>query len=639
MSETYRHIQLLGVELRNQIAAGEVVERPASAMKELVENSLDAGARQIDVRLDNGGRDLLRVQDDGQGIAGDELELAVTRHATSKISSLEELSSIHTLGFRGEALPSIASVSRLCIASAFDGYAHELQVNFGKSEPLVPSSLPKGTCVEVRELFGNTPARLKFLKSPSTELKRAQEMLERMALAHLDVGFSLSSGERQLRQFLPGESLRDRLSVIWPDEVVAAMQSFDWQDQGLGLHGLLSPPEKTQLRANHILLYVNGRPIQDKRLLAAVKEAYQGRLTSRDYPQIILFVEIDPHAVDVNVHPAKSEVRFAEERQLFASCVRVLREALDGLQKAVSVNVEVETAARQAFQPRPVGFWGKLDRDADHLPLFERPKPYQEPLPWDDVDASRSHQAVDEQHRPLTFVSEESAAKRSTPRESEYLCAPAEQEPLQESWQPPKERPSNQTKSGQSTSLPLLPGGLTYLGQIARTYLIFRTHDDKLLILDQHAAHERVLYSRLLRKAFAARGQLLMLPLEMGLHESERSRLEEIRQQLTDMGFALTISDQTLVVSATPPMLSFQASREFLHDALTGKSQDHTALLKSMACKAAIKAGHEMSFDEVAALLEQWFACPEREFCPHGRPTVLTWDQVFLEKAFKRRIS
>ncbi|MCR5813594.1 MAG: DNA mismatch repair endonuclease MutL [Desulfovibrio sp.] len=621
MSETYRHIQLLGPELRNQIAAGEVVERPASAMKELLENSLDAHAQQIDVRLDNGGRDLIRVQDDGQGIMGAELELAVTRHATSKITSFDELCDIHTLGFRGEALPSIASVSRLRMASAYGGEAHELRVNYGVSEPLLPSSLPRGTLVEVRELFGNIPARLKFLKSPATELKRAQEVFERIALAHLDVGFALSSGERTLRHFLPGESLRSRLAALWPEQVVTAMRRFSWESQGLSLHGLFSPPEFTQLRANHLWFYVNGRPVQDKRLLAAVKEAYQGRLTSRDYPQIILFVEIDPQAVDVNVHPAKSEVRFQDEKHLFASCVRVLRQELEATTQVTLEASQSQMPLDSSRMSRPMGFWGRMDQSIEHMPIVERPQYQQDPLPWQD-SAPPQPELSDPLATSAATLSEE-PARPDTPASPELRAQAHTTQPL--SLAP------EQAFSGK------LPHDVTYLGQIARTYLILRNSQDNMLIIDQHAAHERVLYERLLKKAYAAKGQLLIVPWQMGLHQAELSRLEEIRSQLTEMGFALEIDGQTLVMTAIPPILALAEARAFLRDALTGKSNDYSAMLKSMACKAAIKAGQTMTVDEVSALLEQWFACPDREFCPHGRPTVLTWDQAFLEKAFKRR--
>ena len=368
-------IQVLPSDLCNQIAAGEVVERPASVVKELVENSLDAWATRVDVRLENGGQGLIRVQDNGSGVLPDELSLAVLRHATSKIRKVTDLDSIHSYGFRGEALPSIASVSDFSMASAVHGedggvVSSVIRVSFGERSGVEPSSLHQGTVVEVRDLFSNVPARLKFLKSPATEVKRCLEWLERQALARTDVAFSLTSDGKALLQCLPGETLAARLARMWPPQIVEALAPFDAERCGVRVHGLAARPDVSQPHGSRILIFVNGRSVTDKRVYGAVRQAYEGRITSRDYPQAVVFVELDPAEVDVNVHPAKSEVRFRDEAAVYAAVLTAVRSALQAPSDGLDAGCGVKDGASPEAAPPSAG---KRKR---------RPRFWLNPVPW-----------------------------------------------------------------------------------------------------------------------------------------------------------------------------------------------------------------------------------------------------------------
>ena len=679
MSEKHRHIRLLPPELRNQIAAGEVVERPASVLKELVENSLDADAAQIDVCLENGGQSLISVQDDGCGIAAADLELAVTRHATSKIASLSDLEHISSYGFRGEALPSIASVSRFSITSAVtdpDGQtqAHRVEVEHGLLTVSAPAALHRGTRVEVRDLFSNIPARLKFLKTPSTEFKRAQDWLARLALARPAVGLSLSSGEREALRFLPGQSLADRLGVLWPRLIVEALRPFDGTRHGIRVRGLAALPNVSQPRGDRMLFYVNGRSVTDKRLLAAVREAYKGRMTSRDYPQVALFVEIDPAEVDVNVHPAKSEVRFRDESALFSAVLHAVQGALvtsyDVVENIWPAADDTSTSAASTAAPRPQGFWGRLDNP----PLIDQQEREGEPdhdlqwqasLPSNEPSASTPHEAADWRaessgYQPVPTVQPEQhirqdealfVAASKTSGLDDHAGLAEDASGYAQAVYPdatPIQSGSGAGAAGEAgfavfahgqQRQPLSVGQFAYLGQVAMTYLVLRDASGALLLLDQHAAHERVLYARMRRGGFAGSGQLLALPLELSLHPAEAERFFELRPRLESLGFALETSSGNLRVNAMPPVLSRAEARDFLREALAGRKDDLADMFISMSCKGAIKAGQRLADDEAAGLLQQWLETPDREYCPHGRPCVLRWDAAELEKLFKRRQS
>ncbi len=643
-------IQVLPSELCNQIAAGEVVERPASVVKELVENSLDAWATRVDVQLENGGQGLIRVQDNGSGVLPDELSLAVLRHATSKIRKVTDLDSIHSYGFRGEALPSIASVSDFSMASAVRGengsvVSSVIRVSFGERSGVEPSSLHQGTMVEVRDLFSNVPARLKFLKSPATEVKRCLEWLERQALARTDVAFSLVSDGRTLLQCLPGETLAARLARMWPPQVVEALAPFDAERCGVRVHGLAARPDVSQPHGSRILIFVNGRSVTDKRVYGAVRQAYEGRITSRDYPQAVVFVELDPAEVDVNVHPAKSEVRFRDEAAVYAAVLTAVRSALqapsDGLDAGCGVKDgaspeaappsagKKEEASPVLAESRPMGFWGAADS-----PL-RRPLPSErEPEGGGEWTVARPSAVPDSRGfpgaaQPAPFP--EPGVRESDPsgagalsfrEEKKEACRPAPPVPENLLQEEPEPSPSR---------------GLDYLGQVAGTYLVFRDASDALVILDQHAVHERILFSRFSEKGWHGASQGLALPLVLELHPAEAGRWRDVKEMLEGLGYRGTLSGGTLTVDGIPALLDRAGAQEFLRECLAGLKDDFRARFATMACRSAIKGGQRLTRDEAMNLVSQWLATPDRDYCPHGRPTVLRRDAAALEKLFKRR--
>ena len=670
MSADKVRIRLLPPELCNQIAAGEVVERPASVVKELVENSLDALASDVNVVLENGGQGLIRVQDNGTGIAHEELELAVTRHATSKIQAVDDLENINSYGFRGEALPSVASVSRCSVTSLLAGQdeAWSIDVEFGIIRGIQPASLHKGTVVEIRDLFANVPARLKFLRGMPTEVRHCQEWLSRLALARPDVAFSLVSDGREILRFLPGQSLTERLEIIWPKLITDALVPFDRTHHSIHVHGLAARPEVSQPRGNRQLLFVNGRSVYDKKLLAAIREAYKGRLTSREHPQIVLFVEMDPCEVDVNVHPAKSEVRFRNESAVFSAVLFALRSALENDEYADAVQPdsmsvepvrEIEGTSLKAGdpedrapsffegsdsvpgQPERWGYWGRSDRPLNAGMTIRHSE-------CRESGDSSEWLVQEEAARPAEGQDGASFGKRlpasgsgSAAESAGFLRAEAAAAADgAASWQ---ERPS------QDDSLQGSPcrtegeggiqiGGFTYLGQIARTYLVFRDARDALVLLDQHAAHERVLYAKITAHGYQGQGQGLALPLEMTLHSSEAQRWQEMQPVFAALGFSAGLHDGKLVVRAIPVLLGRMESAAFLKEALAGRKDDLNSRFASMACKAAIKAGQKLTADEVGTLMRQWLVTKDKENCPHGRPAMLRWDAFQLEKLFKRRV-
>jgi DNA mismatch repair protein MutL len=515
-----------------------------------------------------------------------------------------------------------------------------IEVNYGRAEVQGQAVLPYGTLVEVRDLFSNVPARLKFLKTNATELKRCQDVVARAALAREEVTFVFYSGTRELYRFMQGENLRSRLARLWPPQIISALGEVELTRPGIKIRGLVGHPGAAQPKGDRMLFYVNGRAINNRLLQQAVRQAYRGRLLAREYPQVALFVDIDPQEVDVNVHPAKSEVRFRDERGVFGVVLRAVEQSIAALTGSSEFAVESGAAGNypddlehgreqpqyplrmeQGFkepQDKRLGFWGALDKKF---------------VVGAEVNESVAPYTADFAAKVNESVESGTVASYTDARAAVFA----------KSTQPePAVQPDADTLKILSAELPKepsgeLPGGFVYLGQLAETYLMV-IKGDKLLLLDQHAAHERVLMQRFSGEATAGQTQMLVLPLELQLHPAEAAMLQQLWGDLLKLGFSMrSTGGTTLSVNGVPPLLSRTEAGEFLLEALAAQGNALQELLIMMSCKGAIKAGQKLSKDEALMLLQEWLAVPEREYCPHGRPAVLVFGVRELEKMFKRR--
>ncbi len=598
-------IRLLPDLLVSQIAAGEVVERPASALKELVENSLDAGARDIRVDLEEGGIKLIRVADDGTGILPDDLPLALTRHATSKIASLEDLERVASLGFRGEALASIASVARVVVTSRASDQPHAWKIGaldgrLGKPEP---AALGRGTVVEARDLFFNTPARRKFLKTPATEYGHCDDTLRRLALAHPECAFTLSHNGRVARRF-PAAGWQGRALEVLGEEFAEAARTLDEGAGPLRLYGLAGLPAYSRAGRDAQYLFVNGRYVRDKLLAHAIREAYRDVLHHERHPAFVLFLELPPEGVDVNVHPAKTEVRFREGRGVHQFVFHVLERGLGG-KPASSGEVDVEKSPPTPLYQRGERFAGTPAGTAwrqQSMALASEPASY------------------------YGLVAEALAAPSSSPgggAEAEGSSVP---ESVPHSESPP----------------------LGYaLAQLSGLYVLAENARG-LIVVDMHAAHERILYERL-KAALDSRqvaSQPLLIPVVFQASSLEMATAEEARAGLADMGFELApVSPTHLAVRALPALLkeadAETLAREVLKDiresGITGAmTARRNELLATLACHGAVRAHRRLTLPEMNALLRDMEATERADQCNHGRPTWFQLTLADLDRNFMR---
>ena len=579
-------IRLLSEQLINRIAAGEVVERPASVLKELLENSLDAGAKRIEIETQAGGRRLIMVSDDGQGMAPDDLLLAVERHATSKLSEDSDLLRIETLGFRGEALPSIGAVSRMALTSACDasGLGRRIRLSGGKVLAVEEASRNRGTTVEVRDLFFNVPARRKFLKSVQTEAAHLAETAQRYALGRPELRLIYKHNSQEVLATSPSEDPLARVARVLGRETAGKMIPFQGAECGLAFSGFLGLPEVNRSRASAVYFYVNGRPVMDRLLTRAVMEAYRGRLMSGRYPAAIVFLTIDPQGVDMNVHPAKAEVRFRRPGQVMQAAVNIMTRALNKKHPLAPLSPPLRkdypSTDSSFFQPSVA-----------------------ESLTWNETD-DRPRPAFDHQPPPVAVS-------------------------------PPEE----DSGSGKQ--------GLKAIGALYKTYILAQGADG-LYIVDQHAAHERILFERL--KADMASGPLdsqrLLVPLTIEVSPTQAVALEGMIEELGRFGFELEpFGGQTFVLRAVPVVLTGKDPDKIMGEIVdeadmlhpgAGLARIEEAFMQTVSCHGAVKAGDELTLEEMNRLLADLERAEISTHCPHGRPLIYHLDLKEIEKKFKR---
>ena len=617
MQET-RRIQLLPDLLISQIAAGEVVERPASVIKELVENALDAGSSAIQIQLEEGGVKLIRITDDGRGIARDDLALALTRHATSKIASLADLESVATMGFRGEALASIAAVARLTLTSrrGDDGHAWRLAAH-DDAEPQ-PAALAAGTVVEMRDLYYNTPARRKFLKSEATEFAHCADAVKRIALAHPAVAFTLTHNGRTSLHLARSDA-RGRAAAILGDDFLHESRTVEAAAGPLRITGLCAQPAHSRARSDAQYCYVNGRFVRDKLLTHALREAYQDMLHGSRHPAYCVFLEVDPATVDVNVHPAKTEVRFRDGRAVHQFVFHAAQRALSA-PLAGPAELAATTPSRTLEAPSDA----PSSRPAAPVPLVSQATPSPAPTRANAPTWSPRQDSlrIAEPAVGAYYAFSAAAQRAATPAE------PAPERPVTEA-------PGTAASATQEETAPPLGYALAQLHGI----YILAQNAQGLALIDMHAAHERILYEKL-KGAFDGRAvatQSLLIPAVFNAEALDVAAAEEHSETLHKLGFDLAPMGPTqLAVRAVPALLQ-AGDPAALARALLAELREHgvsqlmtarrNELLATMACHGAVRARRQLSVPEMNALLRQMEATERADQCNHGRPT---WTQLSL---------
>ena len=601
-------IRQLSEPVINRIAAGEVIERPASVVKELVENAIDAGAGRIEIVTAGGGKSLIRVIDDGHGMTRADLELAVRRHCTSKLDD-DDLADIRTLGFRGEALPSIGAVGRLTIASrhADDDNGWQITVEGDRVGTAAPAALSGGTQVELRDLFFSTPARLKFLKSDRAETNAITTIARRIALAHPGIAFLLTGTDRS-RTDLPActgdDALLQRIGQVLGRDFAGNAMAIDATREGVRLSGHAALPTFNRANSLHQFLFVNGRPVADRLLIGALRAAYSDVLARDRYPVAVLFIDLDPHEVDVNVHPTKADVRFRDPGLIRALLIRAIRDALDAAGFRASDTVGRSALSAFENRPRAAPDAGYDWRQSDYRPVGgfqDSGMPTYEPPPADQAISVLDRLSADTSAHVVPIDDAGLSRPLGAPR-----------------------------------------------AQLHETYIISQT-EDGLVIVDQHAAHERLVYERM-KAALAETGiarQILLIPDIVDLPEEDVGRITDRAEELAEIGLVVEqFGPGAVAVRETPALLGEIDVSGLIRDladdiaewdSATRLRERLHAVASTMACHGSVRAGRRLKADEMDALLRDMEATPRSGQCNHGRPTYIELSLKDIERLFGRR--
>ena len=603
-------IHSLPIQLVNQIAAGEVVERPSSVVKELIENCFDAGAGQITIEIEQGGARLIKIRDNGCGIVKEDLPLALSRHATSKIATLQDLEQVASMGFRGEALPSISSVARLTLISrtadaecAWSVTADGSEQNFDPQ----PDPHPQGTTVDVRDLFYNTPARRKFLKTEKTEFAHIETLIKRMALSRFDIGFTLTHNQKEVLNLKPAETdsaQEHRIAGICGSAFIENSVKIDFAASGLQLTGWVGLPTFSRSQQDMQFFYVNGRLIRDKLVSHAVKQAYQDVLFHGRHPVFVLYLTLDPTLVDVNAHPAKLEVRFREGRLVHDFLFTALHRSLADIRPEHSV-IQLSDSAIQNSVSEQLAHQPQTRPYFDSKPAFNQRPPQQTSLP---LTVAESIQA--------------------------YAALYPEDQPLQKQQQP----------IPQKQDIPPLGYAIAHLHNI---YILAETPNG-IILVDAHAAHERVTYERLKQQyqQGSVPSQPLLLPIKINVSSAEADLAEQEHEFFISLGFELNRSGpETIILRSTPALLGNIDKETLIRDVLADITEHGTSqriqeqsnhLLATIACHGAVRARRRLSIDEMNALLRDMEQTERIGQCNHGRPTWIELSTNDLDKFFLR---